>query len=313
MRASGGSRIEWTDIPTDVRAAVEHAVGASVVAAVNQAGGFSPGLAARCRLSNDERVFVKAVSPAQNPMSTRIHRREAEVAAALPPAVPAPRLRHVLDDGTWVALVFDDVEGRQPSEPWTLDDLDVVLPAVRVFHETVTPTPAPHLQSVQDRHRPVFNGWRRFASGDGDVARLPSFARDNLDRLATIESAWETAAAGDTLIHADLRADNLLIDAAGSVWLVDWPWACTGAAFVDLAFLLPSVGLGDGPAPSVVAKRYGLFSSVEPEALQAVVAAAAGFFSRSALDPAPPGLPNLRAFQQAQADVALRWLEDLAA
>lgn len=188
-----------------------------------------------------------------------------------------------------------------------------MLPAVRAFSTSVTPAPVGGLQSVQDRHRAVFNGWRRLASGDGDIERIDPWARDHLDRLAILEDGWEDAATGETLLHADLRADNILIDSAGSVWFVDWPWACVGAAFVDLVFLLPSIGLGGGPDPMTVVERYGLFEDADADAVLAVVAAVAGFFQRSALDPPPQGLPNLRAFQQAQGDVAIRWLSTLLA
>jgi hypothetical protein len=34
----------------------------------------------------------------------------------------------------------------------------------------------------------------------------------------------------------------------------------------------------------------------------------AGYFTRSALLPPPPGLPTVRAFQRVQGDVARRWL-----
>ncbi|WP_436792722.1 aminoglycoside phosphotransferase family protein [Actinospongicola halichondriae] len=311
MRASGGTRIEWDEIPSDVRAAIGGLSGSRIETADNQAGGFSPGLAARCRLADGRRVFVKAVSPDQNPQACRIHRREAEIAMVLPPSVPAPRLIGVHDDGRWVALVFDDVDGRQPSEPWTADDLDLVIPALQEFSASVTPSPVATLQSVGDRHRPVFSGWRRLAGGDGDPGELPSWARTHVDHLAELESGWEDAAAGSTLLHADLRADNLLL-ADGRVWIVDWPWACQGAAFVDLVFLLPSIGLGGGPDPATVTAQHHLFSDVEPDALAAVVAALSGFFLRSSMDPPPPGLPTLRAFQRAQGDVALRWAETLA-
>ena len=310
MRASGGNRIEWDDLPVEVRTAVEGRLGSAVVRADNQEGGFSPGLAARCVLADGRRVFLKAVSPAQNPQACRIHRREAEVAAQLPDHLPAPRLLDVHDDGRWVVLVLEDLAGRQPVEPWTEAELDHVLPRLQRFSASVTPSPVEGLQSVVDRHRPVFSGWRRLAGGDGDTATLTTWTSQNLDRLAETEAAWERAAQGRTLLHADLRADNLLVTDDGSVWIVDWPWACIGAAFVDLAFLLPSVGIG-GPSPATVVERYGLFDDVEPEALAAVVAALAGFFTRSSLDPAPPGLPRIRAFQRAQAAVAVDWVRGL--
>ena len=311
MLASGGSRIGWADIPDDVRAALADVCGSEIVHAENQTGGFSPGLAARCRLADGGRAFIKAVSPEQNPQACRIHRRESEVASQLPASVPAPRLRATVDDGHWVALVFDEIDGRQPAEPWTWDSLDTVVPQLRRFSDEVTPNPVPAIQSVVDRHRPVFDGWRRLAGGDGPVEALDPWARRHLGRLAEAESGWQSAAAGDTLLHADLRADNLLLDVDEHLWIVDWPWACAGAAFVDMAFLLPSIGLGGGPLPAEVATRYRLFDHVDPGRLLAVVAALAGFFTRSSLDPPPPGLPTVRRFQAAQAAVATDWVRHL--
>lgn len=310
MRASGGQRADWLDVPTPVRAAVEDALGARITTAVNQSGGFSPGVAARCALSDGRRAFVKAVSPTQNPHACRIHRREAEIARRLPPWLPAPALRHVIDDGEWVVLVFDEVAGEPPAEPWTWDDLDVVMPAVDELARRVTPSPIDG-QSVVVRHRPVFDGWRRLAAGDGDVAGLDPWAAAHLDVLAALETGWEAAAAGDTLLHADLRADNILLGADGRVWFVDWPWACLGAAWIDPLFMLPSIGLGGGPAPSAVAERYGLFDGVRDEDLVAVLTALAGFFLRSSLDPPPPGIPAVRAFQRAQGEVAVGWLQTM--
>lgn len=307
MRASGGNRIEWSDVPRTVRGEVEAALGATVVEAVNEAGGFSPGLAARCVLDDGRRRFVKAVSPDQNPLAARIHRREAEVAAHLPAAVPAARLEHVHDDGHWVVLVFEEIDGRQPVEPWTLDELDVVVPALLALAEVVPP-PGHGLQPAVRRHAPVFDGWRRLAAGDGDVARLDPWARAHLPHLAAVEAGWQDAAAGDRLVHADLRADNILLGPDGAVTFVDWPWACVGAAHLDVAFFLPSVGLGGGPDPSAVIERYSLFDALDEPGFLTVSVAVAGFLQRSALDPPPPGLPRLRAFQQAQADVALDWL-----
>lgn len=307
MRAAGGTRLEWADVDPAVREALEGALGSMVVEARNQAGGFSPGLAARCLLADGRRVFVKAVSPAQNPQACRIHRREAEVAAQLPPSVPAPRLLHVHDDGEWVALAFDEVAGRQPDEPWRWEQLDLVVPGLRRFAEAATPSPVPSLPSVEDRYGAVFDGWRRLAGGDGDPSSYGSEVVAALDRLAELEAGWAEGATGDTLLHTDLRADNVLLTDDGAVVLVDWPWACNGAALVDLVLFLPSVGLGGGPAPTEVIERFGLFADVDRDALGALVVALAGFFVRQSLDDPPPGLPTVRAFQRAQAAVAIDW------
>lgn len=313
MRATGGGRLEWDEIPADVRAAIEGRLGARVVEARNEAGGFSPGLAARCRLADGRRVFLKAVSPDQNPTACRIHRREIEVASQLPEHLPVPRLLGVHDDGRWVALAFEEVAGRQPREPWVREELDRVIPAIRRFSEEATPTPAPGLQTMAERYRASFDGWRRLAAGDGDASTYGPEVVDAIPRLAALEAPWDEAAAGDTLLHTDLRADNLLLTDEGGVVLVDWPWACTGAAFVDLLLLLPSVGLGGGPEPDEVIERHRLLDGVDPDAFLAVFVALAGFFVRQSLDPDPPGLPTVRRFQRAQAEVALRWVLPAAA
>lgn len=308
MRASGGQRIEWDEVAADVRRAVEAQLGAAVVEAHNQSGGFSPGLAARCVLADGRRAFVKAVSPEQNPQACEIHRREARVAAQLPADLPVPRLIAVVDDGHWVALAFEEIAGVQPAEPWTHDQLALVLPALRHFAERVTPTPAPGLETLAERYGSVFRGWRDLAGGRADPTSYGPEVGRRLERLAELESGWVEAATGSTLLHTDLRADNLLVTATGEVVLVDWPWACTGAAFVDLVLLLPSVGLGGGPDPAAVVEHHGLFRYVDPDALLAVFVALAGFFVRQSLDPPPVGLPAVRAFQRAQAEVALDWV-----
>ncbi len=313
MRAAGGSRIELHEIPTTVRTALAELLGSAIVEADNQPGGFSPGLAARCALADGRRVFIKAVSPDQNPDSARIHRREIHVASQLPAAAPAPRLLHTHDDGEWVALVFEEVEGRQPIEPWTLEALDLVIPAIRSYHEIATPTPIADLQPAELRYDAMFRGWRRLAADDGEVEALPAWCRDRLPRLAELEEGWAVAVTGDTLLHTDLRADNMLVGDGGQVTFVDWPWACIGAAFLDPVLMLPSIGLGGGLDPRTVIERYGLDDGVEPEAFVSVFVAMSGFLVRAAQDPAPPGLPTLREFQRAQGDVTLTWLETVLA
>ena len=112
-----------------------------MVEAQTQPGGLSPGLASRLRLADGRRFFVKAVSEEANPDSPNIHRREAEIMAVLPPRVPAPRLLWTYDDGGWVALCFDDVDGRHPQEPWTGSDLARVVEALKAMAVALTPSP----------------------------------------------------------------------------------------------------------------------------------------------------------------------------
>jgi hypothetical protein len=101
-------------------------------------GGFSHGLAARLTLANGNRVFAKAV--AADDGLARAYRAEARYAGQLSPQIPAPRLRFVLDTNGWVALVFDDVEGRHPnlSDP---AELSGVLHLIEQHATALTPNP----------------------------------------------------------------------------------------------------------------------------------------------------------------------------
>src|SRR6476661_2731115 len=108
-------RLQWHELPERLQDDVERALGASVVEAVSQRGGYSPALASSCALADGRRVFVKAVSPAQNPDSPAMMRREAEIARCLPAGAPAPLLFHELDDDEWIVLVFEHIDGRLPT------------------------------------------------------------------------------------------------------------------------------------------------------------------------------------------------------
>ena len=220
--------------------------------AVTQVGGFSPGVAARLRLVDGQRAFVKAVGPEPNPDSPGAHRAEARNMALLPRSAPAPRLLWSLDRHGWVALAYEDVDGAHPALPWRPAELHRVLEMVATMAAALTPAPA-GLPPIGERLQDSFVGWRRLAAahaaGDDDLAGLDPWAARHLDRLADLEAGWPRAAEGETLLHSDLRADNLLLTPTRVV-AVDWPWACVGAAWVDLLLLLPSVTMQGGPDPA---------------------------------------------------------------
>ena len=101
MVEAAGVRVPWDDLPASVRAGVEDVLGSTVVEAVTQPGGFSPGSADRVVTADGRRAFVKAVSTEANPLTPGMHRTEAAVLAALPAETGVPRLLGVHDDGTW--------------------------------------------------------------------------------------------------------------------------------------------------------------------------------------------------------------------
>lgn len=309
--AATGVRAPWNAVPAGLKASVEAHLGTPVLTAETQPGGFSPGVAARLLLADGRRAFVKAVSEAQNPESPGIHRSEARIAAALPANAPVPRLLAGFDRDGWVVLLFEDVEGRMPAQPWRPAELARVLAAVGDLAARLTPSPV-DVPSVVERHADSFRGWRTIAAdhaaGADDLAGLDPWAARNLGALAGLEAGWAAGAAGDTLAHSDLRADNVLLTADGRVVVVDWPWACLAARWFDLLLMLPSVHMQGGPPPQQLFDTHEVAAGADPDAVTAVLAAFTGFLLGRARKPAPPGLPTLRPFQAAQGRAALDWL-----
>ncbi len=240
-----------------------------------------------------------------------MHRREARIAAALPASVPTPRFLDSYDDGDWVALVFEDIDGTMPRTPWQRPELDRVLTAVTELTSVLTPAPIA-VESLSELMADVFTGWHRLAAavdaGQDDLRGVDPWVQRHLADLAALEATSPRAAQGATLLHADIRADNILLTPA-HVLFVDWPWASRGAAWVDLVFMLPSVAMQHGPKPWEIFDGHPVGRSAPAAAVTAVVAAAAGYMTRQSRLPPPPGLPTVRAFQRDQGLPALEWLK----
>ena len=305
-----GARLHWDQLPGTLRHALEARLGSTVTESVTQPGGFSPGVAARLRLADGRRVFLKAISSHPNPDSPAMHRREARIAAALPVSVPTPRLLWSYDDGDWVAIVFEDVDGWTPVTPWRPQELGRVLEAVTQLVESLTPAPIA-VETIAERLHEPLQGWRALeaaahAKAD-DLGGVPDWARRNFERLAALESEWETASAGATLLHFDLRADNILLT-ADRVLVVDWPHASLGAGWMELLQILPSIAMQGGPKPWEIFDSHPLGHRAPEREVTAVLAAVTGYFIRQSRLPSPPGLPTLRAFQRDQGIPALEWL-----
>ena len=300
-----GVRIHWDDIPPEVRAAFEDRLGAGVVEATTQPTGFSPGLAARLRLGDGRRVFLKAVHESANPDTPDIHRREATILAAMPESAPVPRLLWSYDQKGWVALCLEDVEGRHPNEPWTDADLSLVIAAAKTMAHELTPSPVA-VGTAAEHFATDIKGWGVALERGED--RLDAWSRRHLSRLAELESRAQAAAAGDTLLQFDMRADNMLI-AGDRVVFVDWPWARVGAWWIDLLLMAPSVEMQGGPPCAEFLRRVDI-QGVSAEAVDATICTMAGYFIEHSLQPPPTGIPTVRQFQAAQGRIAVRWLRE---
>lgn len=298
----------WQELPVSVRRAVENHLGSAVVTAVNQVGGFSPGTAARVQCADGRRAFVKCVGTPLNQHTPEMYRAEARVASVLPEGLPSPRLRFVHDDGDWVALVFDEVIGAMPPLPWSAPDAVAVLTAIEDLSASLTPCPLQNVRPAADRLQDDLRAWQRLA--EDPPADLDPWEHRNLDRLAAASAALiapDGPLTGDTLVHLDLRADNILLEPSGRVLFVDWPWACRGPCWLDAVLFALDPFVHGGIDPEVLLAQSAAVAGADPAEISAMLLALAGMWAESARAPAPPRMPTIRAFQRRFHDAALTW------
>lgn len=228
-----GVRLAYEAVPAPVRDWVETTLGSPVVATAEQVGGMSPGCATRLTCADGTRAFVKAVGAELNPDTPGLFRREAAVLGHLGEHELWARLLASYDDGAWVALLIEDVEGRHPdfSDPV---ELQSVLAGVdrlsEVLQERSVPASVPLVELSQ-----------RFRLWADTLDSLPQ-APPGTPVPAWVHGqapAWaarlrDLAGQPDShVVHWDIRVDNLLRRPDGRTVFLDWGMAARGPAWAD--------------------------------------------------------------------------------
>jgi len=268
-----------------LKSRVESLLGASVVSSVTAVGGFSPATRERVVLADGRRAFVKA---ATGPRTTEWLKDEWRIYGC----VEAAWLPEVLVwDHDWPLLILEDLGDSGRAPPWTEDAVEAVLRSLSEISEVAPPSGLHRLDGAK------FRGWAKTQGELGGFCGLglctQRWAESAVPRFVEAEEAADFS--GDSLLHLDVRGDNLFLREGRAV-LVDWNWAEIGNPVVDRAFWAPSLQLDGGPAPEVVVGH-------EPE----LAAAVAGFFAWHAAQPVEEASPAIRAFQLAQLRLALPW------
>lgn len=284
MSLSYAVRPKWLDLPKVVRTAIEDKVGARVVAASSPVGGFTEAMAGVLELATGTSVFVKAVGP-DHPRIAAMMSAEQNINEALPAPVPAPTLLCALQVEGWSVLVFETVAGRHPDLSPQSADLPRVVQALDVLSGTRAPGGVPGA-AVE------FTGWRRSGAWP-----------ERADELA----GWEErcSMAGDVLVHADLRADNMIVSSE-RVLVVDWASAAAGAPWVDPAYVCAQLvvsGHTPGAAEQAVS-GLPVWKAADPEEVTAFAVGLCGIWENT--DGGLP--PELRAYRSRAAVAGRSWI-----
>jgi hypothetical protein len=290
-------RITWPFLPPEMRAEIEQHCGSPVVAEESCELGFTPGFAAVLTCEDGSRHFVKAASAKAQRGSALSYRAEIAVLRSLHPSLPAPRLLWSID-ADWVALSTTYAGGRTPSLPWVGPELDACLDALETAATLLTPAPfaAPPVEK-EFAEWPDYWAWV-----------LP---RDHRDQARELAEGFAAHCAGDTLVHCDVRADNLLLlgDPDNlNAEILDWTFPAEGAAWLDTVTLLALARSQGAAAVDELLATRALTRDVPAEAIDSWLALLAGYNLKSAGDRVPASAPHLRAHQQLAGEALWDWL-----
>ena len=275
-------RLDWKFLPADVRALVEGELGGTVVSAISQDSGFTPGFASVLTTDRGTRGFVKAASRAAQAEIAASYAEEARKLSLLGDGVPAPRLEWVHDDGAWVALGFEAVEARQPRRPWRPDELDCALDLAEAIAASTEKLP----EGLD--LRPAVEDLPRLLTGWDDV---PEEWPHHAEAAALAASLRDLPA--ERFAHFDLRDDNVLLARDGRTLACDWNWPALGTAWQDTVDLLIAAH-GDGVDVRPYFANRPLLRDADPDHVDAWIAAMCGFMLSARTRPAPRTSPHLR-------------------
>jgi len=235
--------------------------------------------------ADGSRAFLKLASVDPGPQWVRDERRVFEcVDGSFMPLLLG------FEDGDRPLLILEDMlpDARWPP-PWQPGDIDAVLAAL---NEVAS---APLWASCRGSRRAPCRDGRTSPRTRCRSSGLRIVTAEWLERSlpALLEASDPALLDGGSLVHCDVRSDNLCLRGGRAV-LLDWNHARVGNPAFDVAFWLPSLALEGGPDRAT----FGV------DELAVFVA---GFFAAQAGLPAPEGAPRVRSFQRAQLEVALPW------
>jgi hypothetical protein len=313
----------WADLPAGLRSGIAARLGSPVIWATTAAGGFTRGFAAVLDTAAGDRVFVKAATLTDQRHLSDQYAREAAISAALPAGLRVARPRWTLTLAGYFVICLDAIDGRMPGLPWAPADLDATLAGYAEVAAALARPPAelvaPGLPALTEIARTDLTWWREISDGFEPVPSLPrpgspghlaaSILSRRLPDLVELEGLLPEYAKADSVIHCDLRVDNVLIDQAGQAWLCDWNWVCHGPAWFDLAGLLVTAYASGLDADGIFAAQPAT-RDAPADALDAALAALAGHWLTQAAAGPSGASPHLRPHQRWSGEMALAWLAD---
>ncbi|WP_153011637.1 aminoglycoside phosphotransferase [Serinicoccus chungangensis] len=290
--------------------AVEHLTYDRLLDEQPAAAGFTMSIASTVKLARAGTVFVKAgqVGTAAGDAVTT----GAQLAPVIGDLGP-PLVGHLIVEG-WSVAVYDFIAGTALGR-W---DESAVLEMAEIsfrLRERVDPSPITDTTPYAQEFAPLLGCWEALEDPNHpdrrSVEHIVGLDLPNgfeVSALAELERRWfEALGPGRALQHGDLRADNVVREPSGRLWLVDWTHKWTAPGWADLVRLAPDMAAHGGQDPEAFLRRSA-WNDAPRDGVDVMLAGLAGRCWRDGHLPAAPGLPHLRQMQLEQGDAILHWL-----
>jgi hypothetical protein len=274
------------------------------------AAGFTMSVASTMHLAQGGKVFVKAgeVEGAAGDAVTT----GAELAPILGDLGPE-LVDHRVVDG-WSVAIYDHIPGTA-IEHWDDGAVRAMQQLSRRLRDRLDPAPVDRTVPYARAFSPHLGCWRALEDpGHADRSSVRHVADLGLPygldvaRLAELEADWlRQLEWGSALQHGDLRADNVVREPRGRLWLVDWTHRWTAPGWADLVRLAPDLMAHGGHDPDAFLGGSA-WSDAPSHGVDVMLAGLAGRAWRDGHLPELPTFPGLRRMQREQADATLCWL-----
>jgi len=203
-----------------------------------------------------------------------------------------PQLLGWEDDDENPILLLEDLRNSHWPPPWQDRQIRHVLDTL----PEVWASSVPDLGRIED-FRWIEAGWQHVAEDPQPFLSLGLATEKWLAAAlpALLRLPGREIIHGDSLLHLDIRSDNLCFAGDRAV-LVDWNLVCLGDPRVDVGFWLPSLEAEGGPHPENILPDAGDIAGI-----------VSGFYASRAGQPDIPDAPFVRHIQRVQLKTALPW------
>lgn len=317
---------EW---PAALKTDVEKQVGANITKAHIQYGGYSAAFSCIAKTEDGKTYFIKGSHPAEmshgaKTLAQEIHiYKSVDILKEISPAFIGQA--HYGGEDDWRLGIWQALQGPGIKTSWTDQDFKYFGETMKKLYTEFDPDKADVLPADQTNFiKDIISGknsWQKFTAfedrkdqfcsifEDQDAARawldshLPQLIKDSRSPVDHFQ----------TLVHFDLRHDNILFDEAGSALLIDWPNGCIAPAGYDLVCLsCDLMAHGNGDAWDIFKKLSDTQTlNISESDVIAILSKISGYYALNAYREIPDRLPRLRWIQKAFLYCMTEWLARL--